>query len=52
MAVLDHGAIYIELRNDMLYNKYAGSKPPSNKLTENNRKEAMDIWTKKKEKKK
>ena len=51
MAVLDHSAIYIELRNDMLYNKYAGSKPPSNKFTKNNRKEAMDMDKEEREKK-
>jgi hypothetical protein len=35
----------------MLYNKYAGSKLPSNKFTENNRKEAMDMDKEEREKK-
>ena len=51
MAVLGDSAIYIELRNHMLYNKYAGSKPPSNKFTKNNRKEAIDMDKEEREKK-
>jgi hypothetical protein len=35
----------------MLYNKYAGSKLPPNKFTENNRKEAMDMDKEEREKK-
>ena len=35
----------------MLYNKYAGCKPPSNKIIENNRKEAIDMDKEEREKK-